>query len=369
MATAAPASASAIAVARPMPRLAPVTRATRCSSLGKAELPQALRIAQKKAARLGSHSLKRGSRLEIRRDLARPSALRYKPFDPTRMERGGGRQTQQRLSKPRGVGELGPALLGPTRCVEGLGLVAGDGFGGFRGLGRRSGITLRMAVLVRVPVAVPGGRGDRDGLTGEVRRNGPSDVVERANLHNPRLRLFENQLFVDGANLGLLFEGLLAANAVFFGRGHRDVVLDVADASGIRSVDLQRMLVAAEVDVLALGVDFMFAVGAVPLGDGGVLVHIFEDLAPADTGVVSAEADFTLLRAVRNDAHFGAAEVVVEQILEPHPGDEQEVPRILRAALYGIVEGTAWRGAAVFDGSTLGERPGLIELLEHVKKL
>src|SRR6516164_1697257 len=111
MATAAPASASAIAVARPMPRLAPVTRATRCSSLGKAELPQALRIAQKKAARLGSHSHQRGRRLENHRGFVRPFALRYKSFDPTRMERGDGRQTQQRLSKPRGVGELRPALL------------------------------------------------------------------------------------------------------------------------------------------------------------------------------------------------------------------------------------------------------------------
>ena len=32
--------------------------------------------------------------------------------------------------------------------------------------------------------------------------------------------------------------------------------------------------------------------------------------------------------AVRDDAHLGSAEVVVEKILEPHARDEEEVPRI-----------------------------------------
>jgi hypothetical protein len=36
----------------------------------------------------------------------------------------------------------------------------------------------------------------------------------------------------------------------------------------------------------------------------------------ADAGVVGAEGDFAFLRAVRDDAHLGAAEVAVEQVLE-----------------------------------------------------
>jgi formylmethanofuran dehydrogenase subunit A len=72
----------------------------------------------------------------------------------------------------------------------------------------------------------------------------------------------------------------------------------------------------------------MLAVFLVPLRDGRVLVHVLDDLAPADTRVVRAEGNFALLRGVRDDAHFGAAEIVVEQILEPHARDQQEVPRI-----------------------------------------
>ncbi len=44
--------------------------------------------------------------------------------------------------------------------------------------------------------------------------------------------------------------------------------------------------------------------------------------------VIGAEGNFAFLRAVRNNAHFRAAEIVVEQILKPHARDEQEVPRI-----------------------------------------
>ena len=70
----------------------------------------------------------------------------------------------------------------------------------------------------------------------------------------------------------------------------------------------------------------------VPLGERRGHVHLLDDVAPADAGVVRAEGNLAFLRGVGNDALFGAAEIVVEQILEPHAGDEQEVPAVRRGA-------------------------------------
>ena len=67
-------------------------------------------------------------------------------------------------------------------------------------------------------------------------------------------------------------------------------------------------------------------------------MHLLDDVAPAHAGVVSAEGDFAFLRGVRDDALLGAAEVVVEEILEPHAGDEEEVPAV-GAALFDIRHG------------------------------
>src|SRR5579859_7531255 len=227
------------------------------------------------------------------------------------------------------------------------------------------------SVLLGSGAAVAIGRGDPDRLigVGEVCRNGLGDVGNRANLHDRRLGLLQNQFFVDGADPSLLFESHLAADAVLLGSGQRNVVLQVANACRIIGINDQRVLVGAEVDALALGVNLVFPVVLVPLGHGRVLVHVFDDVAPAHTGVVRAEADFALLRAVRNDAHFGAAEVVVEKILEPHAGDEEEVPRVLGAALHGIFVGALRGSLAVLAGGTLRQRPGLVKLLEEVPKL
>src|SRR5258706_3881255 len=126
------------------------------------------------------------------------------------------------------------------------------------------------------------------------------------------------------------------------------------------------MLVRVEIDLLALGVDFMLAVRLIPLGDGRILVHVLNDFAPAYAGVVRAEGNFALLRGVRNDAHFGAAEIVVKEILEPHAGDEEEVPRVGLAALHSVFESAVRRGLAVFLLGVLGQRPRLIELLEEI---
>src|SRR5215469_8017328 len=78
--------------------------------------------------------------------------------------------------------------------------------------------------------------------------------------------------------------------------------------------------------MLVLRVDGMAATRAVPLRDRSVRLHLLDDISPADARVVRAEADFTHLRAVRNDAHLGATKIVVEEILEPHAGDEEGAP-------------------------------------------
>ena len=62
-------------------------------------------------------------------------------------------------------------------------------------------------------------------------------------------------------------------------------------------------------------------------------MHLLDDVAPADSGVVGAERDLPFLRRIRNDAALGAPEVVVEEVLEPHPRDEEEVPAVAAALL------------------------------------
>src|SRR4051812_7742857 len=82
--------------------------------------------------------------------------------------------------------------------------------------------------------------------------------------------------------------------------------------------------------VLALRVDRVAAVLLVPLCEPGGLVHLLDYLPPADARVAGAETYLALLRAVRYDAHLGAAEVVVEQVLEPHALDAQHAPSVGR---------------------------------------
>src|SRR4029078_3829270 len=80
--------------------------------------------------------------------------------------------------------------------------------------------------------------------------------------------------------------------------------------------------------VLATGKNLVTAMLLIPLRNGRVLVHVLDDVSPTNPRCVSAEGDLTFLSAVRNDAHLGATEVVVEKILEPHSRDKQEVPAI-----------------------------------------
>src|SRR5260370_1365579 len=83
-----------------------------------------------------------------------------------------------------------------------------------------------------------------------------------------------------------------------------------------------------EADLLAAGEDLVTAMLFVPLGEGGGHVHLLDDVSPAHAGVVGAEADLTFLSGVRNNALLSPAEVVVEEVLEPHAGDEEEVPTV-----------------------------------------
>jgi len=69
-------------------------------------------------------------------------------------------------------------------------------------------------------------------------------------------------------------------------------MLEVTNTRGVIGVNDQRVFEALQINGLALRVDFVFAVILVPLGDGRVLVHVFNDLPPAYTGIVRAEADF-----------------------------------------------------------------------------
>src|SRR6266849_1602442 len=231
-------------------------------------------------------------------------------------------------------------------------------------------MAITVAVSIAVGLAVATGWGDADRLAPirEIRGNGLGDVAYRADLDYRGLGLLQDQLFVDGADLGLFLVGLLATGTIFFRGGLRNVVFQVADTRGVFGVDFQGVFIGVEINLLALGVDLVLAVGLVPLGDGRVLVHVFDDFAPADAGVVRAEGNFALLCGIRDDAHLGAAGVVVEQILEPHAGDEQEVPRVGLAALHGVFVGAIRRRLAVFLLGILGECPSLVKLLEEVVK-
>src|SRR5690349_1225617 len=102
----------------------------------------------------------------------------------------------------------------------------------------------------------------------------------------------------------------------------------------------------------------------IPLSHRRVLVHVLDDVSPTDSRVVRAEGDFTFLRAVRDDAHFSATEIVVEEILEPHTRDKQEVPAIGTAHRDVLLAAIAAHLAVVLASQT--ER--LVKLLEKLVK-
>src|ERR1700754_1064955 len=107
----------------------------------------------------------------------------------------------------------------------------------------------------------------------------------------------------------------------------------------------------------------------IPLGERCGHVHLFDDVAPAHTGVVSAEGYFAFLRRVWNDALLGPAEIVVEQILEPHAGDKQEVPAIF-TALVDVFHGSVASYLAITAGlRRLTHAETLVKLRHQVRQL
>ena len=110
------------------------------------------------------------------------------------------------------------------------------------------------------------------------------------------------------------------------------------------------MSLIAHVDFFPASEYLVTAVLFIPLGHRRILVHVFDDVSPTDTRVVGAEGNLTFLRAVRDDSHFCATKIVVEEILEPHAGDEKEVPSI-GASLRDVVLRTITAHLAVVFSS------------------
>ena len=122
-----------------------------------------------------------------------------------------------------------------------------------------------------------------------------------ANLHQVGLGLLQDHFLVHLAGLrGLLgFPRGFAAGLFFFRRGQGHVVLRLRTRAASSAFTCQRVLGGIKLHALARGVDGVLAVGLVPLRHAGVLVHVLDDVPPADAGVVGAEGDFAQLRRVR----------------------------------------------------------------------
>src|SRR5262245_5649446 len=93
------------------------------------------------------------------------------------------------------------------------------------------------------------------------------------------------------------------------------------------------MFGALEVDLLPAGKNFVASVLFIPLGERRRHMHLLDDLSPPHTSLTCAKLDLTLLCRIRNDAHFGATEIVIEEVLEPHSRQEEDVPAVTPALL------------------------------------
>src|SRR5271170_8219343 len=81
-------------------------------------------------------------------------------------------------------------------------------------------------------------------------RNRAEDLLHRADLHDGLGGLLQHELFVNAADFGSLFERLLAADAVFFSSGLRNIVLEFTNARSIFGVNAERVFVALQIDLL-----------------------------------------------------------------------------------------------------------------------
>src|SRR5712671_6760295 len=79
-------------------------------------------------------------------------------------------------------------------------------------------------------------------------------------------------------------------------------------------------------NVVTRGINGVALVFLVPVSEVRGLVHVLDNLPPADAGVVGAEGNLAFLSAVGNDTHLGAAQIVVEKILKPHAFHAEHAP-------------------------------------------
>ena len=161
--------------------------------------------------------------------------------------------------------------------------------------------------------------------------------------------------------------GVALAQLLFAGGLGDSLVVEIVLETVIHVVQIEdeRVVLRRQVHILAAGDDLVPALFRVPLGERRGHVHLFDDVPPAHARVVGAEADFAFLRGVGDDALLGAPEVVIEEILEPHAGDEQEVPAIL-AALFDVFEGAV---AGDFAVVAAGGSEAFVEFLQQVGEL
>src|SRR5437868_30363 len=79
----------------------------------------------------------------------------------------------------------------------------------------------------------------------------------------------------------------------------------------------------------------------VPLAKAGRFVHFLDDLAPADTRIVCTERNLAFLRPIWDHAHFGAAKIVIKEVLEPHSLYTEDAPFVriivLRLDFHAVV--------------------------------
>src|SRR5229473_8161743 len=89
------------------------------------------------------------------------------------------------------------------------------------------------------------------------------------------------------------------------------------------------MRLVVHLDFLAARKNLVPPMLLIPLGQGSGHVHLLNNVPPPHPSVVSAERYLPLLRRIRDNALLRPPEVVIKQVLKPHPRNKQEVPPIL----------------------------------------
>src|SRR5947209_4048017 len=77
-------------------------------------------------------------------------------------------------------------------------------------------------------------------------------------------------------------------------------------------IQSERMICRGQRHAFAASENLVATVLFVPLRERRRHVHLLNNLPPAYACVVSAERNLSLLRGIRNDAHFGSAEIIVK---------------------------------------------------------